>query len=100
MPWPIYTDGRGYEEIRPRGREGAGEGVGHHRVLAYAWGIIDGLDDPREVDHICECRFLNIERNLQALDGDEHGRRTRYRSEQRNLDPEQYNQTIQEVLKA
>lgn len=100
MTWPVYTTGRGYEEIRPRGRDGAGRGVKNHRLLAYAWGLLDGLDDPREVDHRVECRFLNIESNLQAVEPDAHGRRTRHREQQRRLDPEQYAETVEEVLQA
>lgn len=80
----VYTNGRGYEEIRPCGREGASQGVLHHRILAWAWGVgLDGLDDPREVDHRTEVPWLNTEANLRPLAAGEHSRRTRARERAR-----------------
>lgn len=86
----IYTTGRGYEEFRRPGREGVNDAVKHHRVLAYAWGLLDGLDDPREIDHLGmtdgdgePIPWLNIRGNLEAVEPDDHGRRTRRRAAER-----------------
>lgn len=79
----LYTTGRGYEEFRRPGREGASDGLKHHRLLAYAWGIIDSLDDWRDIDHRVEIRWLNTEKNLQPVPPCDHGRRTRHRDQQR-----------------
>jgi hypothetical protein len=59
------------------------ESVAHHRVLAYAWGLLDDLDDEREIDHLTPVPWLNIESNLDAVDPEDHGRRTRLREARR-----------------
>lgn len=80
----LATTGKGYEELRPRGRDGTSDGIKHHRLLAYAWGEIDTLDDPREVDHaVFVVPWLNVEWNLEAVDPVEHGRLTRSRARRR-----------------
>lgn len=79
----LYTTGNGYEEIREPGRDGASNGIKHHRLLAYAWGQIDDLQDPREIDHVTEVRWFNTEDNLRPLGKVEHGRRTRRREAER-----------------
>lgn len=94
----LYTTGRSYEEFRRSGREGTSDGLKHHRVLAYAWGLIDSLEAPVEVDHRVECRWLNIEPNLEPMDPGDHRRRTRHRARERRLDPEEYQQTVTEVM--
>lgn len=97
----LYTTGRGYEEFRRPGREGASDGLKHHRLLAYAWGIIDDLDDARHVDHRVEVRWLNIERNLRAKHPTDHGRRTRERARERRRRPADYCEgDVEEVLTA
>lgn len=95
----VYVTGRSYEEVRRRGREGADDGVKHHRLLAFAWEMIDSLDERREIDHRLEgCEWLNIESNLRPKDEDEHQRRTRRRARQRRLNPDQWEQTAMEVI--
>lgn len=79
----LYTTGNGYEEIRPPGREGASEGIKHHRLLAYAWGKIDSLDDPQEIDHQNCCRWANMEGNLEPESPEDHARITRRRERER-----------------
>lgn len=80
MAWPLYVDVDSYEEFRAAGRGGSDErGLRHHRVIAYAYGMLDSLDDSREVDHLIPIRWLNYEANLEAVDPADHGRRTRSR---------------------
>lgn len=99
MPSPrLYTDGRGHEEFRRPGREGADDAAKHHRILAYAWGILESPHDRLEVDHLLEVPWLNIEANLTTRDAGQHGRRTRAREQERRLDPEKYAETVDEVL--
>ena len=43
-----------------------------HRLAAVAWGILDGLDDPRHVHHVDGINWLNIEENLEARAPDRH----------------------------
>lgn len=50
--------------------------VSEHRLAAVAWGILDGLDDPREVDHVDRSPTLTAEGNLVALSRDDHVERT------------------------
>lgn len=97
----LYTTGRGYEEFRRPGRQGVSDGLKHHRLLAYAWGLLDSLDAPEHVDHRVEVRWLNTERNLQPVKPDDHGRRTRHRAQQRRDRPETYaDEDIEQVLSA
>lgn len=86
----LYTTGRGYEEFRRPGRQGVNDGMKHHRLLAYAWGEIDSLDDHRHIDHRIEVRWLNIQGNLRAKDPTDHRRRTRRREMERRESPHDY----------
>jgi len=44
-----------------------------HRLAAVAWGILDGLDDPRHVHHTNGIEWLNVPDNLEARDLVDHG---------------------------
>jgi len=63
----LYLDGRGHEEIRC-----GSASLKHHRLVAYAHGIIDSLDDPRDIHHIDGCRTNNGAANLEAVDPSDH----------------------------
>lgn len=55
-----------------------------YRLAAVAWGILDGLDDPREVDHAELAHpMVTAEWNLEAVEPETHGRRTRARESAR-----------------
>ena len=44
-----------------------------HRLAAVAWGVLDGLDDPRHVHHSeWSIPWLNVEENLAAEEPDDH----------------------------
>jgi len=43
-----------------------------HRLTAVAWGILDGLDDPRHVHHETPIPWLNTEENLTAESPENH----------------------------
>lgn len=43
-----------------------------HRLVAYAHGLIDDLDDPRQVHHLDGCPFLNSPENLLPIGHEEH----------------------------
>lgn len=75
--WTDHTGG--YEFVA----DGSNPLVAHHRLLAYAWGVIDSLYAPVEIDHKRAVGWLNIEDNLQAVEPSEHSRITRYREYQR-----------------
>lgn len=97
----LYTTGRGYEEFRRSGREGVSDGLKHHRVLAYAWGLIDSLDDRRDIDHRIEVGWLNIESNLEPKPPSENYRRARFREFERRESPGDYcAEEVEEVLTA
>lgn len=84
MTTTFWLDPEGYEFlVAGRFEPGSYESIAHHRVLAYAWGAIDDLDDPREVDHTTPIPWLNIESNLDAVEPEDHGRRTRRRARRR-----------------
>lgn len=70
-----FVAGDGYEHYRLGNRT-----MAHHRLLAYAWGIIDSLDDPRDIDHQTPLRWLNIEENLEPEGTDTHPIITQARS--------------------
>lgn len=77
---------KGHELLRitPEHHDGrATRYVSVHRLAAVAWGLLDGMDDPREVHHITEVGWLNAESNLEALPPQEHARRTRRREYER-----------------
>ena len=66
----LNTNGEGYEELRVCGCR-----ILHHRVLAFAWGLLDSLcfsEDMREVHHNQQVRWLNIQDNLTALSPEDH----------------------------
>jgi hypothetical protein len=70
-----YERWRSYEDGRERY-------VYVHRLAAVAWGILDGLDDPRHVHHINGVPWCNTEDNFEAVDERTHaeyhiGRRAR-----------------------
>lgn len=86
----IYTgstdDASGYVYLRADGDDVSGVGpryVAIHRLASLAWGLIDSLDDPREIHHIDGVPTHNAEQNLEALGSDEHGRLTREQVERR-----------------
>lgn len=82
----FWTDRQGYEFVRADNTHL----IAHHRLLAYAWGIIEDIDTPEEVDHITEVQWLNTESNLQAVEPSEHGSITRRRAYLRQEEPQQY----------
>jgi len=57
--------------------------VAVHRLVATAHGLLDGLDDPREVHHLDGCPVHNSVANLDSMDPREHGRLTRQQAEER-----------------
>jgi len=66
--------GEGYAYVAAsRPQDGRERPVYLHRLAAVAWGVLDGLDDPRHVHH-CEWSipWLNVEENLEAETPDEH----------------------------
>jgi hypothetical protein len=67
----------GYERVREWDPdEGREQYVYVHRLAAVAWGILDGLDDPRHVHHERAIPWYNAEDNLRAVEPDRHGRVT------------------------
>ena len=46
--------------------------VPEYRLAAYAWGLLDGLGDSREIHHVDRCRAHTAEGNLVALSRDDH----------------------------
>lgn len=85
----FWLDPDGYEFlVDGRFTTSSTESIAHHRVLAFAWGLIDDLDDPREVDHVRPIPWLNVEDNLDPVDPDDHARRTRRRARRRRREVE------------
>jgi hypothetical protein len=76
---------------RPRiraGRRDTEPGYGEryvyvYRLAAVAWGILDGLDDTREVHHDPGAPCLTAEWALSAQTPDEHARITRRQQQKR-----------------
>lgn len=69
--------GGGYEYYRVGNKS-----IAHHRVLAFAWGMIDDpWDDDVEIDHKIPVRWLNVEWNLQPLPQNIHARITHVRGQ-------------------
>ena len=62
----------GYERWRSW-EDGRDRYVYVHRLAAVAWGILDGLDDPRHVHHVVPIRWYTTEDNIEAVDPPEHG---------------------------
>lgn len=73
------STGEGYEYVSDRTPhdEGGERPVYIHRLNAVAWGLLDGLDDPRHVHHRTSIPWLNTEDNLEAIDPSDHARVTR-----------------------
>lgn len=81
-------DAKGHRLIRVDGEdvenpEGHPRFVAEHRLAAYAWDLIDSLDDPREIDHVDVVPCHTAEDNLEPREPDEHGRITRERVKER-----------------
>lgn len=66
----IHTSGSGYTYLAEDNR--TDRPVYVHRLVAYAHGLLDGLDDPREVHHTDGNPWLNSPENLQAVEHVEH----------------------------
>jgi len=96
----IYTAHGGYERLREPGDKGKEARMYHHRLAAYAWGLIDSIDADAEVHHRIECAFLNTEGNLTATTTGEHARITRQRHENRTQNPEGEHPAVNEVFSA
>lgn len=61
----------GYEQIRTSD----GSCIQHHRLLAFAWGMLDSVffeADAREIHHSQPVKWFNFERDLSALSPAEH----------------------------
>ena len=89
MTISLATHSKGYLLLRVDGDEVERVGprfLAVHRLAAYAWGDLDGLDDPREVDHLDAVPCHNSEANLDAVEPEDHGRRTRRRAQERRGD--------------
>lgn len=70
----LCTNGAGYEEFKIRGN-GRNSSIKHHRLLCYAWDMIDSpyiSKDDREVHHKTNISWLNTQDNLIALYPEEH----------------------------
>ena len=77
---------KGHEQFRIGEEHHGGRGVKYasvHRLAAYAWGILEDYNDPREVHHVIEVGWYNAEDNLVALEPEHHGRETRRREAER-----------------
>jgi hypothetical protein len=46
--------------------------VPEHRLAAVAWGLLEGLDDEREIHHIDRSKTHTAESNLAAFTRDNH----------------------------
>jgi hypothetical protein len=71
---------KGYSLIVVDGEDVDGIGrryVAIHRLAAFAWGVLDSMDDDLDVHHIQPVPWFNAESNLEALPADEHARITR-----------------------
>lgn len=78
-------DSGGYEYYRV-----GNSSLAHHRILAYAWGMIDSVyDDSVEIDHMIPYRSLNVEWNLQPLDQRTHSHITHQRKRARDAGQKQ-----------
>lgn len=79
----VVVDGEDTEDGRRRY-------VSEHRLAAVAWGVLEGLDDPREVHHRGELveeltgvPCLTAEGGLEALEPEDHARLTREQEQER-----------------
>lgn len=77
--------GRGYElAVDPDAPRATSPRIAHHRLILYAEGEIESpFEYPLEVDHLTPIPWLNYAENLDAVEPDEHGRRTRERARRR-----------------
>lgn len=66
----LTTTNDGYAAIQTHGSRP----VYVHRLVAYAHGEIDGLEDDRHVHHRDGCTWVNSPENLEACEHDRHGR--------------------------
>lgn len=74
----------GYERVRAWDPEEQAERYCYiHRLAAVAWGILDGLDDPRHVHHVEAVPWYNSESNLEAVEPDYHALLTMEQTERR-----------------
>lgn len=60
-----------------------GPTIAHHRLIAYAHGELDDLQEPVEIDHENCVEWANYEANLQAVGPIDHGKITRARARAR-----------------
>lgn len=77
-----YHGSKGYALIVADGEDtesGHRRYVFAHRLAAYAWGELDALHQPLEIDHLDRSRTHNSEDNLCARAPREHGKITRER---------------------
>lgn len=92
----MWVDQNGYTYFRvnengenpSREEIAAARCIAVHRVLAYAWDLIDDLWTPLELDHsdptVGYHPWVDAEWNLQALTKAEHSRRTLARANGRS----------------
>lgn len=81
-------DGKGHRLIRIDGDDvddplGRPRFVAEHRLAAVAWGLLDSLTDPHEIDHLDVVPCHTAETNLEPRESDEHARITRKRAAER-----------------
>jgi len=83
----IWTDRHGQEflvdPISSSTRYNDGPVLAHHRLIAYAYGLIDDLFEPVEIDHEIEISWLNYIENLDPKEPEDHAKFTRRREYKR-----------------
>lgn len=68
----VLFSGDGYRMLSD-GRPGDATGwVYEHRLTAYAWGLLDGLDDDRQIHHVDHAPANTSEDNLVAIGLERH----------------------------
>lgn len=68
----VLFSGDGYRMLSD-GRPGDATGwVYEHRLTAYAWGLLDGLDDDRQIHHVDHAPAHSAEDNLVAVGLERH----------------------------
>lgn len=58
-PLSIESTGLGHEYVSETGPRDGERPVYIHRLAAVAWGLLDGLDDPRHVHHAVPVEWLD-----------------------------------------